>query len=61
MNVLGTSFRSELEAEIDLNNLPDRIGGLYSKPMEPFQFDTREGGLLWTPDSNSSTTAKEGC
>ena len=47
---MGTSFQQQLEAEIDLNNLPDRIGGLYTKPVEPFIFDYQnEGGLLWTP------------
>jgi hypothetical protein len=50
VNVLGSSFRSELEAEIDMNLLPDRIGGQYTKPTEPFQFDyEHEGSALWTP------------
>lgn len=58
MNVLGTSFRSELEAEIDLHQLPERIGGNYSKPTEPFEFDYHtENSLLWTPPRDMIVTS----
>mmetsp|Transcript_18256 Transcript_18256/g.19016 ORF Transcript_18256/g.19016 Transcript_18256/m.19016 type:complete len:329 (+) Transcript_18256:61-1047(+) len=60
VNVLGTSFRQELEAEIDVNNLPDRIGGLYNKPVEPFIFDYQnEGGLLWTPSPQTTLESEK--
>lgn len=50
VNVLGTSFRSELEAEIDPNQLPERVGGLYKIATVPFEFDSRDQtSLLWTP------------
>jgi hypothetical protein len=58
VNVLGSSFRSELEAEVEIDQLPDRIGGQYTKPTEPFEFDYHyEGAMLWTPPRETMTTA----
>jgi hypothetical protein len=58
---MGTSFRRELEAEIDPTQLPERVGGQYKTPTVPFEFDCQhENSLLWTPPremvANSATT-----
>mmetsp|Transcript_23884 Transcript_23884/g.35042 ORF Transcript_23884/g.35042 Transcript_23884/m.35042 type:complete len:321 (+) Transcript_23884:108-1070(+) len=55
VNVLGTSFSSQLSAEIDITCLPARLGGKYEGESEPFEFDISEGGLLWTPESGDSS------
>jgi hypothetical protein len=53
VNVAGTNFIAALEADIHRDCLPARIGGNYHHPVEPFEFDTAEGGLMWTPPASA--------
>jgi hypothetical protein len=46
VNVLGSSFRDYINAEINMENIPALIGGPNASSPEPFVFDVSESGPL---------------
>ena len=50
---VNSDFVSQIQHEIQLDSLPVRLGGNYKDEDQYFQFDSLEGGILYTPATYS--------